>query len=165
MVEPVRCIGIPNGPDDASCWEPFIGVQSMVNHDVPCPGEPPDGCPSPIVPDAAALAAARPLELAVLDIPIDRLGHHEVKIGEVGLPNGYVTTLQAALAEDRPTDFWIDGDVRLELRPADPDRPPFGNVYERGTIEGVEDATVWLVFDVTEVSPGAVLHVVDIEVR
>ena len=72
---------------------------------------------------------------------------------------------RAAIADERPTDFWIDEPIRLELRPSDPTRPAFGNVYERGTIEGVEDATVWLVFDVTEVSPGAVLHLVDVEVR
>jgi hypothetical protein len=59
----------------------------------------------------------------------------------------------------------MDEPIRLEVRPTDPSRPPFGNVYERGTIDGVEEATVWLAFDVTEVSPGAVLRLVDIDVR
>ena len=90
---------------------------------------------------------------------------HEVKVGDVGLPNGYVTALRAAVGDTHPTDFWLDEPIRLELRPSDPSRPPFGSVYDRGTVEGVEDASVWLVFDVTEVSPGAVLRLTDIDVR
>ena len=83
----------------------------------------------------------------------------------MGLPNGYLDTLRADVADPRPTDFWLDDPIRLDLRPDDPSRPPFGNVYERGTVEGVEGASLWLVFDVTEVSPGAVLRLVDIDVR
>jgi len=165
VVQPVSCIGIPNGPNDAACQEPFVEIRGGANHDVPCEGEPPDGCATPIVLDPEAVAAARPLRLAAFDIPLERLGHHEVEVGRVGLPNGYVTELQAAVGDAHPTDFWVGDAIRLELRPTDPDRPPFGNVYERGTIEGVEEAGVWLVFDVTELSPGAILRVVDIAVR
>jgi hypothetical protein len=161
----VMCVGVPSRPGDAVCQEPRIGIAGSADHDVPCTGEPPDGCATPIVLDATAVAAARPLQLATFDVPLDRMGHYEVEIGEVGLPNGYLTSLHAGLAEDDPSDFWMVEAIRLEVRPADPARPRFGNVYERPLVEGVEDATVWLVFDVTEVSPGAVLHVVDVDVR
>jgi hypothetical protein len=165
VVEPVMCIGVPDGPGDAACWEPFISVQSAVSHDVPCAGEPPDGCATPIALDPEAVAAARPMQLPAFDVPLDHLGHYEIEVGEVGLPNGYIDELRAAVAEERPADFWIDEPIRLEVRPKDPSRPPFGDVYARGRTDGVEDATVWLVFDVTEASPGAVLHLVDIDVR
>ena len=165
VVEPVMCVGIPNGPGDAICQEPAIGIASGANHDVPCTGEPLEGCATPIVLDPDAVAAARPLQLATFDVPLDHIGHYEVQVGEVGLPNGYLDVARAAVADERPTDFWMDEPIRLEVRPTDPSRPPFGNVYERGTIDGVEEATVWLAFDVTEVSPGAVLRLIDIDVR
>jgi hypothetical protein len=163
VVQRVTCVGVPHGPDDAVCQEPTIGLIDNIDHDVPCTGEPPEGCPSRIVPDPAAVAAARPLEIATLDVPIVGIGHQEVELGEVGLPNGYVTQLAATIVNDQPADFWVeDGEIHLELRPADPARPPFGNVYQRPLVDGVETASVWLEFDVSEASPGAVLHLADI---
>ena len=165
IVEPVVCVGVPAGPDDAVCAEPHLATTSNVSHDVPCTGEPPAGCPSQIVPDAVATAAARPLLVASLDVPINGTGHREVEVGTVGLPNGYVTQIGASVVNDQPADFWISGGIRLDLRPADATRPPYGDVYERPLVAGVEQATLWLVFDVTEASPGAVLHLADIVVR
>jgi hypothetical protein len=162
VVEPVVCVGVPGGPGDAVCQEPRLAIATNVDHDVPCSGEPPEGCPSPIVPDPAAVQAARPLRLPALVVPIEGLGRHEVELGRVGLPNGYVTRLDATIVNDQPTDFWITSWIRLELRPEDAARPPFGNVYMRPLADGVEDATAWLVFEVTEASPGAVLELADI---
>ena len=164
VVEPVTCVGVPDGPDDWVCQEPRLGVGSAVSHDVPCPGEPPDGCPSQIVPDGAASAASKALQVAALDVPIDGIGHREVKVGDVTLPNGYVSVLDARVVNDQPDDFWIGGTILLELR-SDPGRPPFGNVYERPLVPGAEHAELWLVFDVTEASTGAVLHLADIVAR
>jgi len=161
-VQPVLCIGVPAGPEDGVCWEPRLAVSSSVSHDVPCTGEPPAGCPSQIVPDATAAAAARPLKLATLDVPVGALGRHEVKVGEVSFPNGYVTMLDARVVNDQPAEFWITGGIELDLRPADATRPPFGDVYMRPLVRGVERATLWLVFTVTETSPGAVLHLADL---
>jgi hypothetical protein len=81
------------------------------------------------------------------------------------LPNGYVTTLDARILNDRPDDFWVHDGIKLDLRPDDPSRPPFGNVYQREPVEGAEAATLWLVFDVTDAQPGAVLHLADIAVE
>lgn len=162
VVEPVVCVGVPRGPGDAVCQEPRLAIATNVDHDVPCSGEPPEGCPSPIVPDPAAVQVARPLRLPALDVPIEGLGHHEVELGRVGLPNGYVTRLDATIVNGQPTNFWITPAIRLELRPEDAARPPFGNVYMRPLVDGVEEATAWLVFEVTEASPGAVLKLADI---
>ena len=59
----------------------------------------------------------------------------------------------------------IPDGIRLEVRPTDPTRPPFGNVYDRGIVPGVEEAEVLLVFDVAAAPDGAVLQVRDVEVR
>jgi hypothetical protein len=164
VVTPVTCVGVPDGPQDSVCQEPRLATLSRVDHDVPCAGEPPDGCPSQIVPSEAAVAASKPLEIAALDVPIDGVGHHEVKVGDLTLPNGYVTRVEARVVNDQPDNFWIADGIVLDLRP-DAGRPPFGNVYERPLVEGVEHAELWLVFDVTEASPGAVLHLADVVAR
>jgi hypothetical protein len=165
LVVPVECVGVPTTADDAVCGEPHLAVASTVSHDVPCAGEPPAGCASPIVPDPAAVAAARPLRLPTLDVPIDAIGHHELEVGAVGLPNGYVTRIDARVVNDQPDDLWIRGAIHLELRPSDPTHAPFGDVYERPLYPGVEEAILWLVFDVTEASSGAVLHLADLVVE
>ena len=165
VVEPVMCIGVPDGPGMRSARSRSSGSRATRATMSRAPATPPEVCATPIALDPAAVAAARPLQLATFDVPLDQVGHHEVKVGDVGLPNGYVTALRAAVGDTHPTDFWLDEPIRLELRPSDPSRPPFGSVYERGTVEGVEDASLWLVFDVTEVSPGAVLRLTDIDVR
>lgn len=164
LVQAVDCVGIPSGPDDAVCQEPRLTVVSQVDHDVPCAGEPPDGCPSPIVPDAAAVALSKPLQVPRVDVPIDAIGHREVKVGDLTVPNGYVSAVEARVVNDQPTDFWISDTILLDLRP-DPGRPPFGNVYNRPLVDGVEHAELWLVFDVSEASPGAVLHLADVVAR
>lgn len=59
----------------------------------------------------------------------------------------------------------IPDGVRLEIEPTDPLRPPFGNVYERGLIAGVEEVVAHLRFDVVAAPAGAVLQVRDVVVR
>ena len=76
------------GPPTLVCSE-TPGIQAVDLHngywDVPCTGEPPDGCPSPIVPPTGAAArGARALRLATLDVPVGEVGHHEVEIGTGG---------------------------------------------------------------------------------
>jgi hypothetical protein len=99
----------------------------------------------------------------VLDVPLDHVGPYSVEVGEAGLPDGAFTRSSASVVDERPTTFWIR-DARLEIEPVDPKRPPVGNIY-REPFDGVEPVRVTLVFDVTEVSPGAVLQVRDIVVE
>jgi hypothetical protein len=160
------------GDDSLICTEhPVITIATNVDHDVPCvgPADPlatPTACSTPIPsPDPSSLAAARPLRIAALDIPVASTGHHERLVGTVALPGGYVTEATLRLADDAPAGLRLSGPLRLELRPTDPSRPPFGNVYQRGTVPGVETARVFLVFDAVEVAPGAVIEVRDLVVR
>jgi hypothetical protein len=164
-VEEVWCTGISD-PDDRVCvGDAQIGIGGGIDRDVPCTGEPPAGCATlPPTPGPASVAAARPLEVAMLDIPLDRVGRYEVLVGEVGLPDGYLSERRAALADTRPTEFWIHQGIRIEVRPNEAGRPPIGSIY-RDPYDGVEPATVFLVFEVVETSPGAVLEVRDILVR
>lgn len=164
-VQEVWCTGISN-PDDRVCvGDAQIGIGGGVDRDVPCTGEPPAGCATlPPTPRPESVAAAKPLEVDVLDISLDHVGRYDVRVGEVGLPDGVLSELRASLADTRPTTFWIDQGIRIVVRPNESGRPPIGSIY-RDPYDGVESATVFLVFEVVETSPGAVLQVRDILVR
>jgi hypothetical protein len=167
--EEIWCIGIGMaGGGDYSCnSDPtiFIGA-SHVDADIPCTGggDPPTGCATfPPTPRPEVQAKAKPLRVPALDIPLDHLGSYSVVVGEAGLPDGAFTDSSASVANERPTTFWIP-DAQLVIEPVDPTRPRIGSIF-RDPFDGVEQVRVSLVFDVTELSPGAVLQVRDIEVR
>ena len=163
--EEIWCVGILGGADGACDHDPTIGIGAgHVDRDVPCTGEPPAGCATlPPTPRPEILAMARPLRIPVLDIPLDHLGQYEVAVGEAGLPDGAFSRSAASVVDERPKSFWIR-DARLVIVPVDPTRPPIGSIY-REPFDGVEPVLVTLVFEVTEVSPGAVLQVRDIVVE
>jgi hypothetical protein len=156
----------PISGDSLACdREPRISLFSGVDMDVPCSGEPPAGCATLPPPPAPGLVAqARPLRVAAIDVPLDHLGPYEIEVGDAGLPGGYLTTRSLTLAEYQPSSFWVEGGVRLEVRPEDPARPPIYSRY-REPFDGVEPVRVFLVFEVTELTPGAVLRVRDIVVE
>lgn len=163
----MHCGGIPSSP---ACFdEPHLQTGSVTQggyHDVPCAGEPPDGCASP-VPSAApdALAAATELQIDRLDIPIDHTGPHEVRLGEARLPNGLLTTADFALVDDWPPGVTIiEGGVNLEIRSIE-DGKPLWNIYEHGWREGTERVEAILMFDIFRFDPGATLSIRDIVVR
>lgn len=164
-IQEVWCVGIYGGGDLVCNKDASIGIGGGIDHDVPCTGEPPAGCATlPPTPRPAVQAIARPLRVASLDVPLDHLGLYEIEIGEAGLPDGVLTTRSATLADPKPDAFWIADGILLEVRPVDPARPPVGSIY-REPFDGVEPVRVFLVFDVTEVSPGAVLQVRDLVVE
>ena len=136
--------------------------------DVPCSGEPPDGCASPVPPpDPEAIEAAQEQRVPHLDIPIDHDGQYEVPVGEATLPNGILSVAEFEFASpDWPSDLAIaEGVVRLDIRSLDdPDRL-FWNIYDHGRIEGTERVEAVLVFDVLHHDPGAVLSIADLVVR
>jgi hypothetical protein len=163
--EELWCIGVGWDSDRVCREDAHIPLWIGVDHDIPCSGEAPEGCATlPPTPGAAVRALARPLHVPSIDIPIDHLGRYEIEVGAAGLPDGVLSQRSATLPDPRPTAFWIDEGVRLEVRPVDPSRPPVGSVY-REPIDGVEPVTVYLVFDVTEFTPGAVLQVRDVVVE
>ena len=100
------------------------------------------------------------------DVSVDPEGHlgsYRIDLGEAGLPDGAFTNSTATVANERPDDFWIENAV-LVFEPVDPSRPPIGSIF-REPFDGVEQVRVTLVFDVTELDPGAVLQVRDILVE
>jgi len=161
----IWCVGI-TVPDDLVCHDdPAITIGGGVDQDVPCTGEPPAGCATlPPSPRADVVARAQPLIVPALDVPLDRVGGYEIRVGEAGLPDGALSDRSARLVDPRPVSYWIEGGVRIDVRPALADRPPVGSVY-RDPHDGVEPVVVYLVFEVTDVSPGAVLQIRDIVVR
>jgi hypothetical protein len=163
--EEIWCIGIMGGGDDACDHDPTIGIAATgVDHDTPCSGDPPAGCATlPPTPRPEIQAMARPLRVPVLDIPLDHLGQYQVEVGVAGLPDGAFSTSSASVLDERPETFWIR-DARLVIEPVDPRRPPVGSIY-RDPYDGVEAVRVFLVFEVTELTPGAVLQVRDIVIE
>jgi hypothetical protein len=163
--ESLPCGGIPSS---AICYEqPPLMAQGMEGYwDVPCSGEPPNGCATPVAIDPDAREKARPLTITAIKVPVDPPGHHEIEIGRAALPNGVLSHASFDLAEKVQDGFIIESmHVRLLVEPTDPDRPPFKNVFDRGRFPGVEEVKVVLVFDVQEASPSAVLHISNVDVR
>lgn len=165
LVQEVWCVGIIGGGDRACNKDANIGIAGGVDHDVPCTGEAPGGCATlPPTPRPASIAKAASLRLPTLDIPIAHMGRYEIAVGTAGLPDGVLTERSARLADPSPDSFWIADGIIIEVRPVDPTRPPVGSIY-RNPFDGVEPVRVFLKFDVTETTPGAVLQVRDIVVR
>jgi hypothetical protein len=163
--EEIWCIGIAHAGDDACIADPTIMIGAPhVDHDRPCTGDGPETCASePPTPRPGIVAKASPLRVPVLDITLDHLGSYSIEVGEVGLPDGAFTDSSASVVDERPTTFWIrNGELVIE--PVDPTRPRIGSIF-RDPFDGVEQARVLLEFDVTELTPGAVLQVRDITVE
>lgn len=161
----VWCMGIGSGSDRACSDDPRIAIGGGVDHDIPCPGTPPAGCATlPPSPRPASIAGSLPLHVATVSIPLDRVGHYEVEVGAASLPDGALSERFASLVDPRPTAYWIDTGIRLEVRPDIAGRPPIGSVY-RDPFDGPEPVHAFLVFDVVEREEGAVLVVTDVVVR
>ena len=159
----VTCIGVSMR---LACAEVLdIPTSVGVDQDVPCEGEPPEGCATlPPSPAPDAVEAATPLRIGALDIPLDRLGQYEVEVGTASLPDGYLSERSFRLDNRAAETFWIDAGVRLDVRPDVPGRPMIGSRY-RDRFEGPEPVTVFLVFEVTDLDAPSVLRVRDIVVR
>ncbi len=165
------CFGIPSGP--ACMDEPQLEARSMLGegggyHDVPCPdGAAPQTCGTPLPTlQPAAVAGARPLSVARLEIPIDHLGTYEVPLGEVSFPNGIATAASLEFAETWPLDVSLrDGVAYIGLRSLEPDGKPFQNYFDHGWRSGVERAQAVLTFEVLWFKEGAVLDLRDIAVH
>jgi hypothetical protein len=159
------------GPPRLVCSE-TPGIEAIDFHaagywDVPCAGEAPDGCASPLPSlSAAAADAGTELRLDSVDVPVGTVGHREVDLGAAVLVDGIVQEARFSIADEVQDGFLLaDGTVRMELRSTIPGRPPFDNAYSRGTFDGPEEVRVVLVFDVAETSSDAVIHVTDVLVR
>jgi hypothetical protein len=162
------CLGISN---QVTCSDdPHLsvdGLQIEGYRDLPCSGEPPDGCATQLPPvEAEALADATTLRISRLDIPIDHVGDYRVIVGEARLPNGIVTEESFGFVDDWPANLTIlSGRVGLGVRSLEPDGRMFANYYAHGWRQGTERVEAYLAFHIDGFDPGAMLSVRDIVVR
>jgi hypothetical protein len=165
------CGGLAMGPlcTDTPRLEARSGFADGAGYkDVPCPDDaPPSTCGRPLPSlEASAVAAARPLSIATLSIPIDHAGPYEVSLGKASIPNGVVSVASFGFVDPWPADVSLeDGAAQIELRSLEPDGKPFQNYYEHGWRPGVERVSAVLVFLVLWFKKGAVLNVRDVTVR
>lgn len=152
--------------DRACNPEASILVRAGVDRDVPCNVEPSgQACATPPPPPRpASVRASTGLAVPAIDVPIDRLGRYELLVGTAQLPDGVLSERSLMLVDPRPTTYWIEPGIELQVRPDLPGRPAIGNIY-RDPFDGPEPVRVYLVFDVVEFQPGAVLMVRDLTVR
>ena len=161
------CGGIGIGPECTD--DPQLLATSVTGGylDVPCTGEGPVGCATPLPTfEPAAKAAAVPLTIPEQTITIDHLGPQEVKLGDATLPNGVLTDASFAFAGGWPVDVALrDGRGRLDVRSSEPGGKPFENHYTHGWHPGTERVGVFLVLDVLWFEPGAQLSIRNVVVR
>ena len=162
----IYCGGIGSSYQAACTDTPELRLSTPMDgyHDVPCAGEAPAGCATPLPSiDPQAAVAASPLEVAALDVPIDRLGRYEVDVGQATLPNGILSDASFSVADRRPATFTVTDGVHLAVRTVD--HEPLWNAYEHGWRKGVEPVRVLVVFEVDWYEPGAALGLRDVVVR
>jgi hypothetical protein len=161
------CGGLPTGP--ACMDDPAIGIASRIGGgytDVPCAGEAPDTCATPLPTlDPTAVAAAEPLRVERRVIPVPAIGRHEVVLGTATLPNGVLTVAQAELADPWPDGVRVSSlGIQLEVRSLAKGRPAFENAYLHGWWPGTEEVEVVLIFEARHVEPGATIEIRDLVV-
>ena len=161
------CMGVSMEP--ACRTSPELTIGSPIGNgyeDVACRGEPPDGCETPVPrTEPEARAAARPLRIERIVLPVSGVGRQELRLGEATLPNGILTIARAELGDPWPDGVRVGGEgIRIEVRSLVPGRPAFHNVHEHGWYAGTERVEVFLIVDVRDVDPGATLDIRDVVV-
>jgi hypothetical protein len=164
------CGGIASGPacaDEPQAWDTTGSLIGGGYHDVPCAGEPPDGCATPVPSiDPAVAPDATPIEIPSHSVAIDHVGTYEVSLGTGTLANGILTDATYRLADPWAVDVTFGAAwPHVEIRSLEPDGKPFHNVYEHGRRDGLERVEAVLVFDVKRFDPGATVEVRDVVVR
>lgn len=165
-----RCGGISAAHVPVCMEQPRLQASSVTlggYRDVPCFDEDGQVCATPQPPiDPTAAAAAEPIAIDRVDIPIDHDGAYEIRLGAGSLPNGILTEASFAFVDDWPDGVVIlSGGALLDVRSLEPDGKPFDNYYLHGWREGAERVEAVLVFEVARFEPGAVLSIEDVVVR
>lgn len=135
--------------------------------DVPCSGDPPVGCATPLpTVEPIASVAAQPLDLGSLRIPIDHVGSYAIPVGEAVLPNGILSEAVFGLVDDMPSDILMKPGAGMFLTITSLEGgPAFDNYYMRGWHAGTERVQVTLTFDVEWFRPGAMIEATGIQVH
>lgn len=146
----------------------YPNVRSSISggyRDVPCSGEGPTGCATPLPSiEPSAAAAAQPLVVASRDFPIDHAGTYSIELGEATLPNGVLTAASAEVTSS-PADPLVSYDgYALSVTSLD-GGPPFESYYAHGWRPGVEHVKVTLSFTILLFQPGAAVRVESVDVH
>jgi len=159
------CAGLAIDPwcSETPEWTVGSAVESGYA-DVPCAGEAPNGCATPlptVAPDARRGAKQLRIDARAIEVP--SVGPYRVRLGEADLPNGVWTEGHATLADRWPDHVRLSSaGIRIEVVSRLVDRPPFDNRYEHGWWAGVEPVDVFLVFEARHVDPGATIEIRDL---
>ena len=147
---------------EAACLDdPELKIQSALEGSMDIP----DGSTPIPASDPSAVAAASPIVVDSLSIPIDRKGPHEVVLGEGTIANGIWSVGTFEFADTWPDDVALrDANVVLALRSLERDGKPFDDFYVPGWRAGVERVQAILRFDVLWFRPGATLELRNVSV-
>lgn len=137
------------------------------DRDVPCiegaGTDPVCATPLPALTQAQR-AAARPLAVASIEVPLDRLGSYRIYLGDAVLPGGVLE--EASFALDNGGDgTYLAPRFHIELEDAATKSVVPNNVYAKGVQAGPQRVSAYLRFDVQRFDPGAKVMVSDIVVR
>ena len=166
----INCPGISASYNPPCMVDPAVRPSSVTiggYRDTPCldPDCTAVATPYPSI-DPLAAAAAVPIQVELMEIPIEQVGRYEVPVGVGSVPNGILSEASFGLVDPWPDGVSIDGaSIFLDVRSQEPDGRPFDNYYLHGWRQGVERVEAVLVFDVLRFRPGAVLEVRDLVVR
>ncbi len=133
--------------------------------DVPCSGEGPTGCATPLPSiEPSALADSTPLSIDSLEIPIDHAGPYSIVLGQASLPNGILSAATAEITSSPANPLVAYEGYHLTITSLD-GGPPFDNYYAHGWRAGVEHVEVTLDFNVLMFEPGAKVVVEGVDVH
>ncbi|HUQ43783.1 MAG TPA: hypothetical protein VM451_05135 [Candidatus Limnocylindria bacterium] len=134
--------------------------------DIPCMGEAPDTCATPLPPpDPEWLARARPLTIDELAIPIDHIGDYVVPLGEGSLANGLLEASSMELPAKPAGTLLSERGIQLRIESLEADGRPFDNRYLHGRRQGLERFRAWLELEVLSLAPGATINLEAISIR
>jgi hypothetical protein len=159
----ISCPGIAAGYDPPCMSQPVVPIGYPLGPEGGYRDTPENATPFPEL-DPAAVAAATPLSIKSLDIPVTDPGHQTLVLGRATLPNGYLTAGSFAMADPWPSDVLFATGPRMVLTPT-AGGPPLQNLYEHGWHAGTEEVEATLTFDVAWFKPGASFTITDIVVR
>jgi len=109
-------------------------------------------------------AAARPLLVEGLRVPLDHVGRYRIPVGEAVLARGVIEVLSLTLANASDGSYTAPL-FSLELQDAATGSALPRNMYGKGVVDGSQHVEVFLTFDLQAFAPGAALQVSRIEVR
>jgi hypothetical protein len=159
----ISCPGVSGAYDPPCMSQPVVPIGYPLGPEGGYGDTPENATPFPDL-DPAAVAAATPLSITSLDIPITGLGSHTLVLGRATLPNGYLTSGSFAMADPWPSDVLFAAGPRMVLTPT-AGGPPLQNLYEHGWHPGTEEVEATLTFDVAWFEPGASFTIEDVTVR